>query len=61
MDGDIVKENSEENDLQLSWLQNELQKRNFRINEIYYAVLAVNGNINIDTYKDHILSPIDQE
>lgn len=41
--------------------QISLYKRKLKINEVVYAVLAANGNIYIDTYKDDIGSPIDKE
>lgn len=44
-----------------SWLQSELKKRNLTQNDVVYAVLAANGNVYIDTYSDHIHSPIDKE
>ncbi|MEK4747159.1 MULTISPECIES: DUF421 domain-containing protein [Bacillota] len=61
MDGEIIKENLEQNNLSDSWLQSELRKRNVTKNEVVYAVLAANGNIYIDTFTDHIHSPIDKE
>ncbi|NRG26609.1 DUF421 domain-containing protein [Bacillus circulans] len=61
MDGEIIKENLGQNNLSDSWLQSELRKRNVTKNEVVYAVLAANGNIYIDTFTDHIHSPIDKE
>ena len=61
MDGKIIKENLEQNNLSNSWLQSELRKRNSTKNDVVYAVLAANGNMYIDTFKDHIHSPIDKE
>lgn len=61
MDSEIIKENLEQNNLTNSWLQSELKKRNLTQNDVVYAVLAANGNVYIDTYSDHIHSPIDKE
>lgn len=61
MDGKIVEKNLEQNDLSQFWLNEELKKRKLHINEVVYAVLAANGNIYIDTYKDNIKTPIDKE
>lgn len=61
MDGKIIKENLEQNHLSHSWLQTELRKRNLTTNDVLYAVLAANGNMYFDTFKDHIHSPIDKE
>ncbi|MCJ8007177.1 DUF421 domain-containing protein [Lederbergia wuyishanensis] len=61
MDGDIIKENLKQNNLTLSWLESELEKRHLTTHDVVYAVLAVNGNMYVDTYKDNIKSPIDKE
>lgn len=61
MDGEIIKENLEQNNLSFSWLESELKKRNITKNDIVYAVLAPNGNMYVDTFRDHIHSPIDKE
>jgi uncharacterized membrane protein YcaP (DUF421 family) len=61
MDGKIIEENLEQNNLSNSWLQSELDKRNLSKNDVVYAVLAANGNMYVDTYIDHIQSPIDKE
>ncbi|KQL41911.1 hypothetical protein AN960_01215 [Bacillus sp. FJAT-25509] len=61
MDGEIISKNLRENNLSELRVQEELKKRNLQTKEVVYAVLAANGNIYIDTYKDQIASPIDQE
>ena len=61
MDGEIIKENLDQNDLSFSWLELELRKRNLTKHEVVYAVIAANGNMYVDTFKDHIHSPIDKE
>lgn len=61
MDGEIIKENLEQNNLSFSWLESELKKRNLTKYDVVYAVLSANGHMYVDTYKDHILSPIDKE
>lgn len=61
MDGEIISKNLRQNNLSESMLQNELKKRKLQTKDVVYAVLAANGNIYIDTYKDQITSPIDQE
>ncbi|MCG7345822.1 DUF421 domain-containing protein [Sporosarcina sp. ACRSL] len=61
MDGEIMKENLEQNNIQLSWLESELQKRNLTSRNVVYAVMAANGNLYIDKFMDHIHSPIDKE
>ena len=61
MDGEVIKNNLEENNLTELWLHSELRKRDLTENDVLYAVLSANGNLYVDTYKDHIPSPIDQE
>lgn len=61
MDGEIISKNLKENNLSELMVQEELKKRNLQMKEVVYAVMAANGNIYIDTYKDQIASPIDQE
>ncbi|PGM50888.1 DUF421 domain-containing protein [Bacillus sp. AFS053548] len=61
MDGEIMTENLRQNNQTEFELQRELKKRNLHSKDVAYAVLAANGNIYIDTYKDNITSPMDQE
>ncbi|MFV8828896.1 DUF421 domain-containing protein [Alkalihalobacterium sp. APHAB7] len=61
MDGEIIEENLVENNLSNHWLFDILKKRKYKLDDIAYAVLAANGNVYIDTYRDHIVSPIDRE
>ncbi|MBD8135222.1 DUF421 domain-containing protein [Peribacillus frigoritolerans] len=61
MDGEIIKENLKQNNITFSWLESELIKRNLLKHDVVYAVLAANGNLYVDTFRDHIHSPIDKE
>ncbi|MCT8137054.1 DUF421 domain-containing protein [Anaerobacillus sp. CMMVII] len=61
MDGEIIEKNLKENKLPQTWLNTELNNRNLHLKEVVYAVLLANGNIYIDTYRDHLLAPIDKE
>ncbi|WP_449536379.1 DUF421 domain-containing protein [Ferdinandcohnia sp. Marseille-Q9671] len=61
MDGEIISENLEQNNIQFSWLDSELKKRNLSKHDVVYAVLAANDNLYVDTFSDHIYSPIDKE
>ena len=61
MDGEVLKENLEQNNLTESWLHSELKKRKLVQNDVLYAVLSGNGNMYVDTYENHIHSPIDKE
>ncbi|WP_397539080.1 DUF421 domain-containing protein [Rummeliibacillus pycnus] len=61
MDGEVIKENLEQNNLTESWLHLELKKRNLVQDDVLYAVLSGNGNMYVDTYENHIHSPIDKE
>ncbi|OCA84984.1 DUF421 domain-containing protein [Pseudobacillus wudalianchiensis] len=61
MDGEIIHANFVQNNLKSSWLGSQLKKRGLQLSEVVYAVLAANGKVYIDTYKDHIHSPVDEE
>lgn len=61
MDGEVIKENLEQNNLTESWLHLELKKRNLVQHDVLYAVLSGSGNMYINTYENHIHSPIDKE
>jgi uncharacterized membrane protein YcaP (DUF421 family) len=61
MDGEVMKGNLEQNNISLSWLESELKKRNLTSQNVVYAVMAANGNLYIDTFRDHIHSPMDKE
>lgn len=61
MDREVIKENLEQNNLTESWLHSELKKRNLVQHDVLYAVLSGNGNMYVDTYENHIHSPIDKE
>ncbi|BBP89698.1 hypothetical protein BsIDN1_33160 [Bacillus safensis] len=62
MDGKLIQKNIQENQLTEQWIEEELKKkRQLSLKDIVYAVRSSNGNLYIDTYDDHIHSPIDQE
>ncbi|WP_026679391.1 DUF421 domain-containing protein [Fictibacillus gelatini] len=61
MDGNVIEKNLKENQITDWWLENQLKNRNLRVDDVAYAVLGANGNLYIDTYDDHLKSPIDQE
>ncbi|MEH7117460.1 DUF421 domain-containing protein [Neobacillus vireti] len=61
MDSEIMEENLEQNNLTHSWLESELKKRNLTKHDVVYAVLAPNGHMYVDTFRDYIHSPIDKE
>ncbi|MFU1971692.1 DUF421 domain-containing protein [Bacillus pumilus] len=61
MDGKLILKNIQENQLTVEWIDEELKKRQLSLKDIVYAVRSSNGSLYIDTYDDHIHSPIDQE
>jgi uncharacterized membrane protein YcaP (DUF421 family) len=61
MDGVVIEENLRENQIPRSWLSAELEKRKLAVKDVVYAVLAANGNVYVDTYKDQIANPSDVE
>lgn len=61
MDGEVMKQNLDQNNLTEQWLHSELKQRNLVQSNVLYAVLSDNGNMYSDTYENHIQSPIDKE
>jgi uncharacterized membrane protein YcaP (DUF421 family) len=61
MDGELVTKNLKENHVSETWLRKELDKRQLKVSDVVYAVRGSNGRLFIDTYDDHITSPVDQE
>jgi uncharacterized membrane protein YcaP (DUF421 family) len=61
MDGQVMQNNIESNNISTSWLQGKLKEQDLKISDIVYAVIETNGELYIDTYTDHIQSPIDLE
>jgi uncharacterized membrane protein YcaP (DUF421 family) len=61
MDGKVMNNNLQENNITLNWLQTELYKQSLKIEDVVYAVLGPNGELYIDTYNDHLQSPVDLE
>jgi len=61
MDREIMEENLAQNNLTYSWLESELKRRNLTKQDVVYAVLAPNGHMYVDTFRDYIHSPIDKE
>ncbi|MBY8912560.1 DUF421 domain-containing protein [Bacillus sp. YC2] len=61
MDGKLVTKNLKENHVSETWLREELNKRQLKVSDVVYAVRGSNGRLFIDTYDDHIASPLDQE
>jgi uncharacterized membrane protein YcaP (DUF421 family) len=61
MDGEMIKENLEQNQLSEAWMHNELKKKSLSLAEVFYAVKGTNGYLYFDEYKDQINNPIDRE
>lgn len=61
MDGKIIEENLQQNNLSTQWLYDELKKRKLDIKDVFYAVQLAQNNLYIDRYNDYIKSPIDKE
>lgn len=60
MDGILVKKNTEPkytND----WIEQELNARNVKLEEVQYAVVSSNGTLFIDLFHDGIKSPLNQD
>ncbi|MEC0270403.1 DUF421 domain-containing protein [Paenibacillus anseongense] len=61
MDGIMVHENLEQNQISESWINNELKKRKLTLTEVCYAVKGTNGKLYFDLYIDKIENPINRE
>jgi uncharacterized membrane protein YcaP (DUF421 family) len=60
MDGKIIKKNAT-GVYNREWIEAECDKRNVRIEEVYYAVVNSDGYFFIDKYEDQLSSPVDVE
>ncbi|TES57498.1 DUF421 domain-containing protein [Halalkalibacterium halodurans] len=56
IDGEVNKENLLENDLSEEWLKQEILRRGYGIQDVFYAVLDSKGRLVLDTYRDHLHS-----
>lgn len=56
MDGAVI-EQSLTSTYTRSWLEQQLQIRKVKINDIYYAVISSNGTLSLDLYDDHVKNP----
>lgn len=56
-DGCILEQNLLQNDLTLSWLKGELNKHNFKIEDIFYASVNTNEELYISLKNSHITKP----
>ena len=59
-DGIIVDSNLDQVHLDRKWLKKELRKKGIHDpSEVFLATLDTSGNLYVDTYKDHVTSPVD--
>ena len=58
MDGVLVQENLEQNQITESWINHELKNRKLTLSEVCYAVKGTNGKLYFDLYNDNIKNPI---
>lgn len=59
-DGIIVDSNLDQVHLDRKWLKKELRKKGIHDpREVFLATLDTSGNLYVDTYKDHVTSPVD--
>ncbi|MFD1357906.1 DUF421 domain-containing protein [Fictibacillus halophilus] len=61
MDGKILEENLQENNITLEWLHAELLKRQLNAERVVYALLTSSQTLYIDTHNDQLQSPLDVE
>jgi uncharacterized membrane protein YcaP (DUF421 family) len=61
MDGKMIEENLEQNNLDKEWVLREIGKRHAAPESVFYAVRGSNGQLFLDLYRDGIEQPIDKE
>jgi len=60
MDGKIIAKNAT-GLYNPEWITKECQRRNLRLEDVYYAVINTNGQLFFDKYKDRLSNPTDVE
>ncbi|KQL48463.1 hypothetical protein AN963_01230 [Brevibacillus choshinensis] len=61
MDGKIIQDNLQQNNLTIEWLMSQVQKKGLTVAEVNYAVKSSNGHVYFDKYDDQMSNPIDKE
>ncbi|MNO62093.1 hypothetical protein D3C76_527640 [compost metagenome] len=61
MDGVLIVENLENNDLTKEWLEKQLSRKGKRISDVFYGVRGTQQQLVFDYYEDGIREPIDKE
>lgn len=61
MDGVIIHENLQQNNIKLEWLLTQMNKKGLSVAEVNYAVKSSNGHVYFDRYDDDMKNPIDKE
>lgn len=62
MDGQIVKDNLQQNGIKKEWLLSQVKTRGLSLENINYAVKSSNGQLFFDQYEDKLLHhPVDKE
>ncbi|GAF21653.1 DUF421 domain-containing protein [Shouchella hunanensis] len=61
MDGKVLDKNLKENKIQEEWLSNELEKRNLKHKDVFYAVISATNKLFINTYENQLRHPKDLE
>jgi len=53
LDGKVLEENLQNNDLSKEWLSKKLQEKGVsNVHEVAFAALSTNGNLYVDLYRD---------
>lgn len=61
MDGKLIENNLNNKAVSRRWLEDQLEKRGKRIEDVFYAVKSTNGKLILDYYQDGLKHPIDKE
>ncbi|KQL56979.1 MULTISPECIES: DUF421 domain-containing protein [Bacillaceae] len=61
MDGKILDKNLTDNHIQEKWLLRELNKRNLKQTDVFYAVISATNKLFINTYHNQVQQPANVE
>lgn len=61
MDGKILDKNLTDNHIQEKWLLKELNKRNLKQTDVFYAVISATNKLFINTYHNQVQHPANVE
>lgn len=60
-DGQVLEENLQQIKVDRNWLEEQIRKRNHRLEEVYYAEIDTSGNLYVDLRDDLESIPVEQD